>query len=1082
MSKKLKKSLCALILAVVTLTMVFTINAAAASTKGSLSSDISPSYLGQTVTFSVSGLPVWQSYNYYDGSANIGSGTADISGDDTFTISNLAVGSHNISVQYSYYVLFKGTVYYTTNVVVQVVKSKVNVNSVSLASSASTAAYGASVKFTATVTGAAGVATPTGTVTFYNGSTSLGTGTISSGIATFTTSSLASRSTSYSITAVYGGDAVYNSGVTSDTSNAVSLTVTPAASVISLSSNNNPSAYGGTVIFTATVSGVSGGTYANLPTGTVTFYNNGTVMTGAAFESITSGTATYSISSLAASTTGYSITASYSGDTNYASSVTSAPFSQTVGKATVNLSLSSNHNSSLVGQIVTFTASGLPVNGETVSFYSDNTLIGTGLVDASGNATFSTSFTSVSAFNSYTIKASYAGDDNYKSDSDTLTQLVSLSGNVITLKSETPTSFTNQGYVYFDVQVTTYVVGFSSTGSGLLVQLYDGTKPIGSAMTTGSDGKCTIAISASLLSAGSHDITAQYVGTGYLGTIIDKGNVYSSSVLVQNVESPITINYYNESSLTAPIASVTSTVAQEETGSFTVPTLASLNVKGYTADASSFSGGNSIKHEGDTITFDTATQTYNVYYTVSKYTVTFVDSDGTTVLGTSTVNYNTAATAPADPSKTGYTFTGWDKVFSSVTSDMKVTAQYSINQYTVTFDSQVGSSVDSITGITSGDTISKPSDPTMGGYTFAGWYLGDATTPFAFTTTPITGDITLTAEWTAIVPDTYTVTFDSQGGSSVDPITGIISGDTVSKPTDPTKDEYSFAGWYNDGTAFDFITPITGNITLTAEWTETVTPTPPSAPTPITSVITINYVNEVTGGIITSVTSGVAVEGSLYTVLPLGSSFTGYTADPSFAGTSTKQVGDSITLTASNQSFNVYYIYPVSTTITLTSDTDSSTSGDPVTFTATIGQNPSVTDVASISAASSTPTGTVTFYYGTTVLGVANVSGGTATLTTSSLPVGSDIISAVYSGDTYFLSSTTSNNLTITVSAATIITPPKTPTGSGKGIGGNKTPTGSNPKTGDNGTTIPIALALSSLFALAGISAKKIIMRKRYNA
>lgn len=81
----------------------------------------------------------------------------------------------------------------------------------------------------------------------------------------------------------------------------------------------------------------------------------------------------------------------------------------------------------------------------------------------------------------------------------------------------------------------------------------------------------------------------------------------------------------------------------------------------------------------------------------------------------------------------------------------------------------------------------------------------------------------------ASVPTTYTVTFDSDGGSAVTAQT-VESGKTATKPADPTKAGYTFKGWYLGETAYDFATPVTGNITLKAKWEKIETPTDPTEP------------------------------------------------------------------------------------------------------------------------------------------------------------------------------------------------------------------------------------------------------------
>ena len=132
---------------------------------------------------------------------------------------------------------------------------------------------------------------------------------------------------------------------------------------------------------------------------------------------------------------------------------------------------------------------------------------------------------------------------------------------------------------------------------------------------------------------------------------------------------------------------------------------------------------------------------------------------------------------------------------------------------TVTFDSQGGSDVAPQT-VTPGGTATKPADPTRDGYTFDGWYSdSELTTAYDFTAA-VTTDLTLHAKWSL---NTYTVTFSRAVVSSQK----INHGQTVSKPTDPTRDGYTFDGWYSDSeltTAYDFSTAVTGDLTLYAKW------------------------------------------------------------------------------------------------------------------------------------------------------------------------------------------------------------------------------------------------------------------------
>lgn len=133
--------------------------------------------------------------------------------------------------------------------------------------------------------------------------------------------------------------------------------------------------------------------------------------------------------------------------------------------------------------------------------------------------------------------------------------------------------------------------------------------------------------------------------------------------------------------------------------------------------------------------------------------------------------------------------------------------------YTVTFDPAGGSAV-ATQVVTDGEKAVRPSpDPTKADSEFAGWYNG--VTPFDFDT-PITESITLTAHWNLVIK--HTVTFNSAGGSAV-ASQSVRDGHTATEPTPaPTYTGFNFMGWYKDGNPFDFATPITGNITLTAHW------------------------------------------------------------------------------------------------------------------------------------------------------------------------------------------------------------------------------------------------------------------------
>ena len=147
-------------------------------------------------------------------------------------------------------------------------------------------------------------------------------------------------------------------------------------------------------------------------------------------------------------------------------------------------------------------------------------------------------------------------------------------------------------------------------------------------------------------------------------------------------------------------------------------------------------GGN--KNSAGTVTFSNLvyTVTYEEPGQVQTYTVTFVDWNGT-ILKTQEVEQGSSATAPSNPSRDGYNFTGWDKTFNNITADTTITAQYSIKTYTVIFKDYDGTTLKTQT-VNHGSAATAPNNPTREGYTFTGWDV-------AFTN--VTSNLTVTAQY-----------------------------------------------------------------------------------------------------------------------------------------------------------------------------------------------------------------------------------------------------------------------------------------------------------------------------------------------
>ena len=223
-------------------------------------------------------------------------------------------------------------------------------------------------------------------------------------------------------------------------------------------------------------------------------------------------------------------------------------------------------------------------------------------------------------------------------------------------------------------------------------------------------------------------------------------------------------------------------------------------------------------------TLSTDTELY-AKCTPKTFQVSFITDDDSITIPKQAVTYPASAAEPTGLSKTGYTLDGWytDKdcttaydFSSKVTGDITLYAKWNINSYTVSFDSNGGSSV-ATQSATYNTAASKPADPSKTGFTFAGWFTDkDGKNAYDFSS-KVTGDITLYAKWNI---NSYTVSFDSNGGSSV-AAQSVTYNTAASKPADPSRKGYTFAGWFTGKdckTAYDFNSNVTGDITLYAKW------------------------------------------------------------------------------------------------------------------------------------------------------------------------------------------------------------------------------------------------------------------------
>ena len=202
--------------------------------------------------------------------------------------------------------------------------------------------------------------------------------------------------------------------------------------------------------------------------------------------------------------------------------------------------------------------------------------------------------------------------------------------------------------------------------------------------------------------------------------------------------------------------------------------------------------------------------TVKAQWEINQYKITF-DTNGGSEIVPITQDYGTEITAPDNPTRKGYTFKGWDKEIPKTmpAENITVKAQWEINQYTITFDTNGGSEIAPITQ-DYGTEITAPDNPTRKGYTFKGW---DKEIP----ETMPAENITVKAQWKI---NQYTITFDTNGGSEIAPITQDY-GTEITAPDNPTRKGYTFKGWDKEIPE----TMPAENITITARWKDTEKPT-----------------------------------------------------------------------------------------------------------------------------------------------------------------------------------------------------------------------------------------------------------------
>ncbi len=238
------------------------------------------------------------------------------------------------------------------------------------------------------------------------------------------------------------------------------------------------------------------------------------------------------------------------------------------------------------------------------------------------------------------------------------------------------------------------------------------------------------------------------------------------------------------------------------------------------------------------------------------YSVTF-ETNGGSLIETQIVKKDDTVQKPLNPVKEGYVFDEWTYLGKTydfnlkVVSDLKLVAKWTklddnIETYNIEFDTDGGSIV-SKQIVIKGNKVEKPIDPTKDGYNFVGWILNDEIYDFD---SIVEKDLKLKAKWEKIkisnsnTPNntgngnnsnsgnngnnnkpstpqkkTFTVTFNLNGGIGTSTQT-VVEGNKATRPNNPSRNGYNFAGWQLNGKEYDFNTIVTSNITLEAKWVE----------------------------------------------------------------------------------------------------------------------------------------------------------------------------------------------------------------------------------------------------------------------
>lgn len=966
----------------------------------------SPSDPGQNVVFTVTvsainpstGTPTGNVV-IRDGATVFGSAAVDGSGQVQFSISSLAFGSHTIFADYQGDSNFNTSTGSTPHVVR-------GGTTTSVVSSVNPSTYGQNVVFTATVSAVApATGTPTGNVDFFDNGVLIPAGDdvalSGAGVAQFTYNLLGAGT--HVITATYNGATLYSTSTGTLTPNQV---VNKASTTTALTSSPaNPTVYGQQINFTATISITAPG--GGALSGTVDFLDNGVVIGDDV--AISGNTAVFSTVTLGAGVHP-NITAVYNGTANYNSSSSSA-ISRTVNKANTTTVLASTFNPSVYGQTtITATVAAVAPGGNiptgTVTFFVTNTLTSVTTqtnitLDGSGVATLAPPLNT----GTYTITATYNGTANYfTSNSTQINQIVTKANSGTALASS------NLNAVYGEAVITATVSALAP-GAGIptglvIFHVNNGSTTTDYPIALNSSGVATLP----QLDVGSYSISVDYNGdlnfnASSAGPLFQTITPANSSVSVVSSANP---------SRFGQAVTFTATVSPVSPG-FGVPP----GTVTFIIDGSSVASNVSLVNGQATYQTSTLSVAGSPHSVVVNYSgsTNFNASSGTLSSGQTVIkgDTNTSISSSANPSLVGASVT-----FTATVSAVAPSAGTPTGFVTFIID---GVTQVPDVALVGGQAQLSSAFATQGNHSIVVNYLGDAnfnvssnaltqnvransTTNVASSVNPSTfGQIvTFTATVTPTVPlvpggtvdfiidgvevasnvamsgntATFQISTLSVAGSP-HTVLAHYDGDLNFFPSDG-----SLAGGQNVGQA-STTTDVSSNTPTVFGQSAVFTATITNASTSATPAGTVTFVDQTTsttlGTVSVSGSGNTATAAIATSSLSVGSHTIAATFNPSsdFTGSS-----DS----------TIHAVSAADTTTAVTSSLNPSTFQQAVAFTAT---------VQAVAPGAGTPTGFVRFFIDSVAqVPDQSMSGGQATLTISTLTIGTHTVSAQYLGSTNF--------------------------------------------------------------------------------